>query len=60
MRNCLRTSWVAWNELDEDCFCTSEDVRALGISLFLECACKGVMPPVETVDEAPADYALAT
>lgn len=43
---CLKASWAAWQGLDEDFPFSSEDVRALGITLFIECARKGVLPEV--------------
>ena len=44
---CLATSWAAWKGLEGQAPFTSEDVRAVGISLFLECARKGIVPAVE-------------
>ena len=44
---CLNASWVAWQGLDEEFLFSSEDVRAVGITLFLECARKGVLPQIE-------------
>ena len=44
---CLKASWAAWQDLDEEFLFSSEDVRAVGITLFLECARKGVLPQVE-------------
>ena len=41
---CLKSSWDAWNGLDEEASFSSEDVRAVGITLFLECARKGIAP----------------
>lgn len=44
----LRSSWDAWNGLDEGVEFSSEDVRAVGITLFLECSRKGlVLEPEE-------------
>ena len=39
----LRASWDAWHGLDEGIEFSSEDVRAVGITLFLECSRKGVV-----------------
>jgi hypothetical protein len=49
MGNCIRASWEAWRSVDDGDFdFKSEDVRGVGITLFLECARKGVLPqPVE-------------
>ena len=44
---CLKASWAAWQGLDEEFAFSSEDVRAVGITLFLECARKGCLPQVE-------------
>jgi hypothetical protein len=41
---CLKSSLDAWNGLDEGISFSSEDVRAVGITLFIECARKGVEP----------------
>ncbi|NKB72486.1 MAG: hypothetical protein GKR89_35870 [Candidatus Latescibacteria bacterium] len=41
---CLRASWDAWHGLDQEKAFSSEDVRAVGITLFLECARKGIAP----------------
>ena len=41
---CLKSSWDAWHGLDEGVSFSSEDVRAVGITLFLECARKGIAP----------------
>ena len=51
MANCLRASWRAWQGLDDETGCTSTDVRKVGISLFMECARKGVVLQPEAVDE---------
>ena len=42
MSRSLRASWDAWNALDDGALFTSGDVRAVGITLFLECARKGI------------------
>ena len=47
MGACLATSWTAWKGLEGQAPFTSEDVRAVGISLFLECARKGIVLAVE-------------
>ena len=45
MGHCLKASWEAWQGVDEGDFeFRSEDVRGVGITLFLECARKGVLP----------------
>ena len=44
MEDCLQASWRAWNGLDEGAQFSGEDVRAVAITLFLECARKGVLP----------------
>ena len=44
LADCLQTSWLAWQGLEEGaCTFTSEDVRGIAITLFLECARKGVL-----------------
>jgi hypothetical protein len=45
MGHCLKASWDAWQGVDDGDFAfSSEDVRGVGITLFLECARKGVLP----------------
>ncbi len=44
MNHCLAASWKAWQGLDDEAQFSSEDVRGVGITLFLECARKGVLP----------------
>jgi len=46
MDRCLRASWDAWCALEEGPAFSSEDVRNVGITLFLECARKGIVPQV--------------
>lgn len=47
MGHCLRASWGAWQSVDDGDFeFRSEDVRGVGITLFLECARKGILPQV--------------
>jgi hypothetical protein len=43
LHRCLRSSWQAWQRLDSELAFSSEDVRNLGITLFLECSRKGVL-----------------
>lgn len=43
LQRCLRSSWQAWQRLDGELAFSSEDVRNLGITLFLECSRKGVL-----------------
>jgi hypothetical protein len=52
MGGCLRASWVAWNGLEGATF-SGEDVRAVGITLFLECSRKGI-----ALAPAPAEVEL--
>jgi len=52
MDDCLRSSWDAWNGLDAGVSFSSEDVRAVGITLFLECARKGITS-ITIEDELP-------
>ena len=48
MKDALVASFAAWNQVDETgTFYKADDVRAVGISLFLECARKGVIPKLE-------------
>ena len=55
MGHCLRSAADAWRDLEGLQAHTSEDVRAVGITLFLECARKGIAPaPRET--PAPGDH----
>ena len=45
MGNCIRASCEAWRSLDDGDFeFASDDVRGVGITLFLECARKNVLP----------------
>jgi hypothetical protein len=37
-------AYLVWEGLEVEVSFTSEDVRAVGITLFLECARKGVVP----------------
>ena len=54
MNNALQASWLAWNGLDEGAQFSGEDVRAVGITLFLECARKGIIPqPEEAGQDLP-------
>lgn len=45
----LRASWDAWHGLDEGVEFSSEDVRAVGITLFLECSRKGIVLEPEEI-----------
>lgn len=45
----LRASWDAWHGVDEGAEFSSEDVRAVGITLFLECSRKGVVIAEEDI-----------
>ena len=49
MGNCIRASWEAWRSVDHGDFdFRSEDVRGVGITLFLEASRKGIFAqPVE-------------
>lgn len=51
MKLALNASWEAWYELDDQANYGSEDVRAVGITLFLECARKGVLPQAAVAAE---------
>ena len=54
LNNCLRTSWEAWCALEEGPAFSGEDVRAVAITLFLECARKGiVLQPKGVGEEVP-------
>ena len=45
MGNCIRASWEAWRSVDDGDFdFRSEDVRGVGITMFLECSRKGILP----------------
>ena len=44
MNDCLQASWAAWNTLDGEAHFTSKDVRKLGISMFIQCCRKGILP----------------
>lgn len=46
MECCLRASSGAWEKLEVEVPYTSEDVRAVGITMFLECSRKGIVPQV--------------
>jgi hypothetical protein len=51
MGHCLKASWGAWQGVDDGDFeFTSEDVRGVGITLFLECARKNILP--QAVEES--------
>ncbi len=48
MKDALEASYAAWSGVDPTgTFFRSEDVRAVGISLFIQCAGKGVLPELE-------------
>ena len=50
----LRASWEAWCALEEGPAFSGEDVRAVAITLFLECARKGiVLQPERAGEEVP-------
>jgi hypothetical protein len=50
----LRASWAAWCALEEGPAFSGEDVRAVAITLFLECARKGiVLQPEFAGEEVP-------
>ena len=54
MNRSLRTSWEAWCALEEGPAFSGEDVRAVAITLFLECARKGiVLQPERAGEEVP-------
>ena len=44
MQHCLIASYGAWARLETEVPYSSEDVRAVGITLFLECSRKGIVP----------------
>ena len=44
MQHCLSASYGAWENFEGELAYTSEDVRAVGITLFLECSRKGIVP----------------
>ena len=46
LQHCLSASYGAWERLEGEVPYTSEDVRAVGITLFLECSRKGIVPVV--------------
>jgi hypothetical protein len=49
MQYCLGTAYEVWQGLPVDLALTPEDVRTVGITLFLECCRKGITP--QAVDE---------
>ena len=49
MRQSLSASCEAWLQLGEELAFTSEDIRSVGITLFLESARKGAIPQVKDV-----------
>jgi len=51
MQHCLNSSYEVWERLDIDLPFTSEDVRTVGITLFLECSRKGIVP--QATEELP-------
>ena len=54
MFTCLQASLAAWTATDRERQFKSEDVRAVGITLFLECARKGIsLEPVAREDDLP-------
>ena len=54
MYTSLQASWAAWHALDRERQFGSEDIRAVGITLFLECARKGIsLEPVEREGDLP-------
>ncbi len=54
LQRCLRSSWQAWQRLEGEVAFSSEDVRNVGITLFLECARKGVLAvEVEALQLSP-------
>ena len=54
LNHCLQASWLAWNGLGEGAQFSGEDVRAVGITLFLECGRKGIIPqPEEAGQDLP-------
>jgi len=44
MQLCLNAAYGVCEGLDVDLPFTTEDIRALGITLFLECSRKGIQP----------------
>ena len=46
MQYCLTTAFEVWEGMPVDIPFTAEDVRTVGITLFLECSRKGVVPQV--------------
>jgi hypothetical protein len=44
MQYCLTRAFEVWEGLPVDIPFTAEDVRTVGITLFLECSRKGVVP----------------
>jgi hypothetical protein len=55
LHRCLRSSWQAWQRLEGDIAFSSEDVRNLGITLFLECSRKGVSAQEQEVEQVAFD-----
>ena len=53
LQHCLSASCGAWEKLEVEMPYTSEDVRAVGITLFLECARKGIVPQVVEEEGVP-------
>jgi len=51
MSRSLRASWDAWCALEEGPAFSGEDVRAVAITLFLECARKGIVLQSERAGE---------
>lgn len=51
LQHCLSASYGAWEKLEAELPYTSEDVRAVGITLFLECARKGIVPTAKAEEE---------
>lgn len=49
---CLRAAYGAWEGLGVEIPFTPEDLRAVAITLFLECSRKGIVPEVAEVGEA--------
>jgi hypothetical protein len=57
INHCLQTSWSAWNRLEGgEARFSSEDVCKLGISVFIECCRKSILP-LPTADAFPTTYA---
>ena len=52
MQLCLNAAYGVCEGLEVDLPFTTEDVRALGITLFLECSRKGILPQ-ETAEGLP-------